>query len=74
MDFVLGFPGIEKNMNFIWVILDRLTKFAHFIPIKIMYSVEKLKLASRIYKGATYNTLSVTYQFSKKDVEHELEE
>jgi hypothetical protein len=27
----------QKGYNFIWVIVDRLTKATHFIPIKMMY-------------------------------------
>ena len=34
MDFVSGLPTTKKGNNTIWVIVDRLTKFAHFIPMK----------------------------------------
>ena len=40
MDFVVGLPRTEKSYDSIWVIVDRLTKFAHFIPVKSTYSVE----------------------------------
>ncbi|XP_028055927.1 uncharacterized protein LOC114260065 [Camellia sinensis] len=29
-------------MNSIWVIVDRLTKFAHFLPVKTQYNADKL--------------------------------
>ena len=40
MDFVVGFPLNQKQHDTIWVVVDRLTKSAHFIPIKSTYSVE----------------------------------
>jgi hypothetical protein len=33
MDFIVGLPPTVKNHNSIWVIVDRLTKSAHFIPV-----------------------------------------
>jgi hypothetical protein len=34
MDFIVRLPTIEKGNNSIWVIVDRLTKSAIFLPIK----------------------------------------
>ena len=34
MDFIVGLPTIEKGHDSICVIVDRLTKSPHFIPIK----------------------------------------
>ena len=42
MDFVTGLPRSKGGYNFIWVIVDRLTKSAHFLPVKATYSVVKL--------------------------------
>ena len=42
MDFVTGLPSTPKGMDAIWVIVDRLTKTAHFIPIKTKFSMAKL--------------------------------
>ena len=33
MDFITGLPKTRRNKDAIWVIVDRLTKSAHFIPI-----------------------------------------
>ena len=42
MDFLVGLPRTQAEHNAIWVIMDRLTKTAHFIPVKVKYSLEKL--------------------------------
>ncbi|GKD87737.1 putative reverse transcriptase domain-containing protein [Tanacetum coccineum] len=42
MDFVSGLPRTPCGYDTIWVIVDRLTKSAHFLPIKKMDSMEKL--------------------------------
>ena len=40
--FVVGLPKTLGKNDSIWVIVDRLTKSAHFIPIKITYNAQKL--------------------------------
>jgi len=42
MDFVTGLPKTVKGNDSIWVIVDRLTKSAHFLPMKINHSMQKL--------------------------------
>ncbi|WVZ70302.1 hypothetical protein U9M48_018978 [Paspalum notatum var. saurae] len=42
MDFVTGLPKTKKGHDAIWVIVDRLTKTAHFIPVKTTYGGAKL--------------------------------
>jgi hypothetical protein len=42
MDFIVGLPRTQAGYDSIWVIVDRLTKVAHFIPIKMTYSGAKL--------------------------------
>ena len=42
MDFVVGLPKTMGKFDSIWVIVDRLTKSAHFIPVKVTYNAEKL--------------------------------
>ena len=37
MDFIIGLPRTLKGNDSIWVIVDRLTKSAHFIPMKTIY-------------------------------------
>nr|GFA24184.1 putative nucleotidyltransferase, ribonuclease H [Tanacetum cinerariifolium] len=42
IDFVTGLPRTFKKNDAIWVVVDRLTKSAHFFPIQQGYSVSKL--------------------------------
>ncbi|KAA3480174.1 integrase [Gossypium australe] len=42
MDFVTGLPTTLKKKDAMWVIVDRLTKSAHFIPVPVDYSLDKL--------------------------------
>nr|GEW68480.1 putative reverse transcriptase domain-containing protein [Tanacetum cinerariifolium] len=42
MDFVTKLPKMSTGQDTIWVIVDRLTKFAHFLPMKENDSMEKL--------------------------------
>ncbi|KAH0681196.1 hypothetical protein KY284_022281 [Solanum tuberosum] len=41
MDFVTGLPRSFRKFDSIWVIVDRLTKSAHFLPVKTTYTVEE---------------------------------
>ena len=46
MDFIVGLPQIPRGVDSIWVIVDRLTKSAHFLPVQSSFSAERL---ARIY-------------------------
>ena len=42
MDFITKLPKTSRGYYTIWVIVDRLTKSAHFLPIKETDKMEKL--------------------------------
>ncbi|GJU97818.1 putative reverse transcriptase domain-containing protein [Tanacetum coccineum] len=46
MDFVTKLPRISSGHDTIWVIVDRLTKSAHFLPMREDYKMERL---ARLY-------------------------
>ena len=46
MDFVTGLPRTPTGKDAIWVIVDRLTKSAHFLAIRVDFSLERL---ARLY-------------------------
>ncbi|GJZ90683.1 putative reverse transcriptase domain-containing protein, partial [Tanacetum coccineum] len=46
MDFVMKFPRTSSGHDSIWVIVDRLTKSAHFLPMHEDYKMDRL---ARLY-------------------------
>ena len=42
MDFVVGLPRTQRGSDAIWVVVDRVTKSAHFIPMRVRDSVDHL--------------------------------
>ncbi|KAK4258952.1 hypothetical protein QN277_005343 [Acacia crassicarpa] len=41
MDFIMGLPTTPRNHNAIWLIVDCLTKSAHFLPIQSDFTMEQ---------------------------------
>ena len=41
MDFIVGLPMTPRKHDSIWVIVDRLTKSAHFIPVHTNYKTKQ---------------------------------
>jgi hypothetical protein len=41
MDFIVGLPNTSQKHDSIWVIIDRLTKSAHFLPVQTTYTAKK---------------------------------
>jgi len=42
MDLIMGLPHSDSKKNAIWVIIDRLTKFAYILPIHDTWGIERL--------------------------------
>ena len=40
MDFIVGLPRTQTQNDVIWVIMDKLTKLAHFLTIHSTFSLE----------------------------------
>ncbi|CAN6542625.1 unnamed protein product [Malus baccata var. baccata] len=62
MDFVYKLPRTQNGFDGIWVVIDRLTKSAHFIPVREKYSLNKLAqlFISKVvkYHGVPVNIIS----------------
>jgi hypothetical protein len=41
MDFIVGLPMTAHKFDLIWVVMDRLSKSTHFIPVNTNYKVQK---------------------------------
>jgi hypothetical protein len=41
MDFIVGLPNTSQRHDSIWVIVDRLTKTAYFLPVHTTYNTKK---------------------------------
>ncbi|KAD6119725.1 hypothetical protein E3N88_10996 [Mikania micrantha] len=58
MDLITKLPKTKKGHDTIWVIVDRLTKSAHFIPIRETYSSEKMaeeELGTKLLLSTAYH-------------------
>ena len=42
MNFVVGLPLTGRKHDLVWVVVDRLTKSAHFLPVRTDYSLDML--------------------------------
>ncbi|KAG8474286.1 hypothetical protein CXB51_033609 [Gossypium anomalum] len=42
IDFVTGLPFTSRKKDAVWVVIDKLTKSAHFIPVRMDFSLDKL--------------------------------
>ena len=42
MDFVVRLPRTRASFDAIWVIVDRLNKSAHFLPVCTKFSLDRL--------------------------------
>jgi hypothetical protein len=61
MDIILGLPLIALKYNLIWVIVDLLTKSAHFIPVNTNYNVQKyaeIYIARVLYLHGVLKTIA----------------
>ena len=67
MDFVVGSPRTAKGYDSIWVILDRLTKSAHFLPVDTWYSAKKY---AKLYldRVVTLHGVPLTIVFNRGSV------
>jgi hypothetical protein len=57
IDFITELPPSQTKKDTIWVVVDRLTKSAHFIPVNVKDSMEKL---TRIYTQEVVRLHGVT--------------
>eukprot|EP00261_Vitis_vinifera_P032286 XP_019073529.1 PREDICTED: uncharacterized protein LOC109121999 [Vitis vinifera] len=69
MDFVTGLPRTPQSKDSVWVIVDRLTKSAHFLPMRITDSVivlSKLNGVMQLTFGNMMLELNMFYMCNKQ--------
>ena len=59
MDFVVRLPNMSGKFNFLWVVVDRLTKSAHLILVRVYYNAEQL---------ARINGKEIVYPFPSSQI------
>ena len=59
MDLVVELPRTRRQNDSIWVIVDRLIKSTHFIPVKSTYSVEDYAMIYIDEIVSLHGTLSI---------------
>nr|GEW05291.1 transposon Ty3-I Gag-Pol polyprotein [Tanacetum cinerariifolium] len=64
MDFVTRLPQTQRRHDAIWVVVDRLTKSAHFLPIRKDYPVSRLAEIFQQEIVRLHGTPSAIYCFS----------
>ncbi|KAM6587964.1 hypothetical protein CsatA_010569 [Cannabis sativa] len=78
MDFVSGLPKTTKQHDAIWVVVDRHTKSAHFLPVRMTYSMDqfaelyvneivRLHGALKAYRERWELKIEVQYCISSRD-------
>nr|GFC39453.1 transposon Ty3-I Gag-Pol polyprotein [Tanacetum cinerariifolium] len=68
IDFVTGLPWTQRRHDAIWVVVDRLTKSAHFLPIRKDYSISRLR---RFFNKRSYD-YTILHQRSYQTETHVL--
>nr|GFA08629.1 putative reverse transcriptase domain-containing protein [Tanacetum cinerariifolium] len=67
MDFLAKFPKTSTGQDIIWLIVDRLTKSTHFLPIKETNSMEKLtrQYLKKVVSRHGLSVLIISDRYSK---------
>ncbi|WVZ94108.1 hypothetical protein U9M48_040044 [Paspalum notatum var. saurae] len=63
IDFIVGLPRTQKGYDSIWVIIDHLTKSAHFLPVKTYYTagtyaelyISRTDLGTNLIRSSAYH-------------------
>ena len=71
MDFVMGLPKMQAGFDAIRVIIDRLTKSAHFVPFRAIYLLEKLAFIKPSHHKP--RSSSLPYPLSPTSLHHPLQ-
>ena len=62
MDFVSDFPLTQRKHDSVWVIINKLTKFAHLLLVRLDYSMDWL---AEMYVDECPKTLITNSRFSE---------
>ena len=65
MDFITGLPRTRSGYDSIWVVVGRLTKVTHFIPVKTTYTSAKLAKIYMTRIVCLHGVQGVSYQIEE---------
>jgi acyl-ACP thioesterase len=68
IDFVIGLPLSQTKKDAIWIVVNRLTKTAHFILVKLVriYNKEVVRLHKVLLSIVSDRDIRFTLRFWKK--------
>ena len=73
MDFVTHLPRTSRRHDVVWDIVDRLTKSAHFLAVRMTFTLEEFCRLYIVRLSSYMECQSLSYQIGIPDLRHTFE-